>query len=79
VGIEGVEEAYDATSGSLAQLSKSFVRYALACEYARIPIKRLDVAQKGVLHTCGRTGPTPALTANNVSPWTVLATVQGGL
>jgi hypothetical protein len=43
-----VEEAYSSGSGSIAQLSKSFVRYALACEYARIPIKRQDVAQKGV-------------------------------
>lgn len=47
-GIDGVEEAYDSGSGSIAQLSKSFVRYALACEYARIPIKRQEVAQKGV-------------------------------
>ncbi|KAF2020458.1 MAGE-domain-containing protein [Aaosphaeria arxii CBS 175.79] len=33
-------------SSSLAQLSKSLVRYALACEYSRTPIKRQDVTQK---------------------------------
>ncbi|KAF1958490.1 MAGE-domain-containing protein [Byssothecium circinans] len=33
-------------SGSVAQLSKALVRYALACEYSRIPIKRQDVGQK---------------------------------
>jgi hypothetical protein len=33
-------------SGSFEQLSKSLVRYALACEYARIPIKRQDINQK---------------------------------
>jgi hypothetical protein len=34
-------------SGSLEQLSKSLVRYALSCEYARKPIKRPDVNEKG--------------------------------
>jgi hypothetical protein len=43
---DDIEEAHSGGSGSIAQLSKSFVRYALACEYARIPIKRQDVAQK---------------------------------
>ncbi|KAF2107475.1 MAGE family-domain-containing protein [Lophiotrema nucula] len=40
------EESQETGSGSIAQLSKSLVRYALACEYARIPIKRQDVSQK---------------------------------
>ncbi|KAI8941244.1 hypothetical protein NX059_002476 [Plenodomus lindquistii] len=33
-------------SGSLQQLSKGLVRYALACEYSRKPIKRQDVNEK---------------------------------
>ncbi|KAH9859714.1 hypothetical protein IAQ61_011495 [Plenodomus lingam] len=33
-------------SGSLQQLSKSLVRYALACEYSRKPIKRQDINEK---------------------------------
>ena len=37
----------DHGSGSLAQLSKGLVRYALACEYARRPIRRQDVNEKG--------------------------------
>ncbi|KAF2274942.1 MAGE-domain-containing protein [Westerdykella ornata] len=44
---DGEEEYGGHASGSTAQLAKSLVRYALACEYARIPIKRQDVAQKG--------------------------------
>jgi hypothetical protein len=42
------EEEHDSGSGTVAQLSKNFVRYALACEYSRIPIKRQDVSQKGM-------------------------------
>ncbi|KAF2476829.1 MAGE-domain-containing protein [Lindgomyces ingoldianus] len=45
-GDEDVEEEQGSGSGSIAQLSKSLVRYALACEYARVPIKRQDVSQK---------------------------------
>ncbi|KAF2260891.1 MAGE-domain-containing protein [Lojkania enalia] len=41
---EGDEQ--ESGSGSLAQLSKCLVRYALACEYSRIPIRRQDVGQK---------------------------------
>ena len=37
----------DNGSGSLEQLSKGLVRYALSCEYARKPIKRQDVNEKG--------------------------------
>ena len=36
-------------AGSMAQLAKGLVRYALACEYARVPIKRQDVSHKGAL------------------------------
>ncbi len=32
---------------SVEQLAKGFVRYALACEFARKPIKRQDVNEKG--------------------------------
>jgi hypothetical protein len=45
--LEEEEEERGHGSGSIAQLSKSLVRYALSCEYARIPIKRPDVNQKG--------------------------------
>jgi len=34
-------------SGSLGQLAKGLVRYALACEHARKPIKRQDINEKG--------------------------------
>lgn len=37
------------------QLVKKFVRYALACEYARLPIRRDGVREKGtsqVLRVC---------------------------
>ncbi|KAJ4361882.1 hypothetical protein N0V83_010823 [Neocucurbitaria cava] len=36
----------DNGSGSLEQLSKGLVRYALSCEYSRKPIKRQDVNEK---------------------------------
>lgn len=39
-------------SGSVEQLSKSLVRYALSCEYARKPIKRQDVNEKGGTRCC---------------------------
>lgn len=44
-----IEEEQNNGSGSLGQLSKSLVRYALACEYSRTPIKRQDVNQKGIV------------------------------
>ncbi|KAF2198285.1 MAGE-domain-containing protein [Delitschia confertaspora ATCC 74209] len=47
------EESHTAASGSFEQLSKSLVRYALACEYARIPIKRQDINHK-ILRTHAR-------------------------
>lgn len=34
-------------SGSLEQLSKGLVRYALSCEYSRKPLKRQDINEKG--------------------------------
>ena len=43
---EEAEEQYGG-AGSLQQLAKGLVRYALACEHSRIPIKRQDVNQKG--------------------------------
>lgn len=42
-----MEESQHSGGGSLEQLSKGLVRYALACEYARKPIKRQDVNEKG--------------------------------
>ncbi|KAF1935079.1 MAGE-domain-containing protein [Clathrospora elynae] len=43
-----MEEAtpQDAGSGSVEQLSKSLVRYALSCEHSRKPIKRPDINEK---------------------------------
>jgi hypothetical protein len=37
----GGEESQD-------QVVKKMVRYALACEYQRIPIKRTGIAEKGM-------------------------------
>jgi hypothetical protein len=42
-----MEESQQTGSGSLEQLSKGLVRYALSCEFARKPIKRQDVNEKG--------------------------------
>ncbi|KAF1353026.1 MAGE-domain-containing protein [Lizonia empirigonia] len=39
-------EASQDGSGSVEQLSRSLVRYALSCEYARKPIKRQDVNER---------------------------------
>ncbi|KAF2125673.1 MAGE-domain-containing protein [Dothidotthia symphoricarpi CBS 119687] len=41
-----MEDHEDTGSGSLEQLSKGLVRYALSCEYARKPIRRQDVTEK---------------------------------
>ncbi|PSN68096.1 MAGE-domain-containing protein [Corynespora cassiicola Philippines] len=40
------KEEQDQGSGGLTQLSKALVRYALACEYSRTPIRRQDVNNK---------------------------------
>ena len=50
--MEGQEEAEEDRSGGtnqglLAQLVKSLVRYALACEHSRIPIRRDAIREKG--------------------------------
>jgi hypothetical protein len=42
-----MEDSQQTGSGSLEQLSKGLVRYALSCEFARKPIKRQDVNEKG--------------------------------
>jgi hypothetical protein len=34
-------------SGSVEQLAKGLVRYALSCEHSRKPIKRADINEKG--------------------------------
>ncbi|OCK84236.1 MAGE-domain-containing protein [Lepidopterella palustris CBS 459.81] len=36
----------EASSGSTQQLAKKLVRLALACEYARVPIRRADISAK---------------------------------
>jgi hypothetical protein len=41
------DERQDTGSGSLEQLSKGLVRYALSCEHSRKPIKRQDINEKG--------------------------------
>lgn len=44
---DDVEEADgEHGSGSIAQLSKNLVRYAISCEFSRTPIKRQDISQK---------------------------------
>jgi hypothetical protein len=43
--MEGTQQ--DTGSGSLVQLSKGLVRYALSCEHSRKPIKRQDINEKG--------------------------------
>ncbi|KAF2708708.1 MAGE-domain-containing protein [Pleomassaria siparia CBS 279.74] len=40
------DEDHQDGAGSMSQLSKSLVRYALACEYSRMPIKRPDITSK---------------------------------
>jgi hypothetical protein len=37
----------DTGSGSVEQLAKSLVRYAISCEHSRKPIKRPDINEKG--------------------------------
>ncbi|KAG9186301.1 hypothetical protein G6011_02857 [Alternaria panax] len=41
-----MDEAMNQGSGSVDQLAKSLVRYALACEHSRKPIKRQDINEK---------------------------------
>jgi hypothetical protein len=42
-----MEEAINQGSGSVDQLAKGLVRYALSCEHSRKPIKRQDINEKG--------------------------------
>jgi hypothetical protein len=42
-----MDEEQNTGSGSLDQLSKGLVRYALSCEYSRKPLKRQDINEKG--------------------------------
>jgi hypothetical protein len=53
------DEQDDAGGGSLEQLSKGLVRYALSCEHSRKPIKRQDINEKGDI---GRSSQLLALT-----------------
>ena len=41
------ETQADQGSGSVQQLAKGLVRYALSCEHSRKPIKRQDINEKG--------------------------------
>jgi hypothetical protein len=36
--------------GDIEQLVKKFVRYALACEYQRIPIRKAAISERGLYH-----------------------------
>lgn len=49
------ESQHDGAS-SVEQLSKGLVRYALSCEFARKPIKRQDVNERGGQVTIYLTG-----------------------
>ena len=42
-----MDTQHDYGSGGVQQLSKGLVRYALACEHARKPIKRAEINEKG--------------------------------
>jgi hypothetical protein len=68
------EVTQDTGSGSLEQLSKGLVRYALSCEHSRRPIKRQDINEKG--ESSRKT--LPCLT-NSCSAWVAYTPVQGGL
>jgi hypothetical protein len=68
------EATQDTGSGSLEQLSKGLVRYALSCEHSRKPIKRQDINEKGednvqVIHC----------KADNTSTWVTHTAVQRSL
>jgi hypothetical protein len=46
-GVDMEDGERDTGSGSIEQLSKGLVRYALSCEHSRKPIKRQDITDKG--------------------------------
>jgi hypothetical protein len=50
VDMDGGEQ--DTGSGSVEQLSKGLVRYAISCEHSRKPIKRQDINEKGQSAQC---------------------------
>jgi hypothetical protein len=41
------DDEQDGGSGSVEQLSRGLVRYAISCEHSRKPIKRQDINEKG--------------------------------
>ncbi|OJD36342.1 mage protein [Diplodia corticola] len=63
--VSDMEEEDEATQGGqqLQQMTKKLVRMALACEYARIPIRRADISAK-VLGSHGRQFKTVFSEAN---------------
>jgi hypothetical protein len=46
--MEEEETQRDQGSGSVEQLAKGLVRFALSCEHARKPIKRQEINEKGM-------------------------------
>ena len=66
-----VEENQSSGSGSIERLSKSLVRYALSCEFARKPIKRQDVNEKGESVVC-----MAVSSADNGSTWIIHTVIQ---
>lgn len=69
---DAIEQAQG--SGSVEQLAKGLVRYALSCEHSRKPIKRQDINEKGECigdYTGGGT--------NSYSAWFLYSTIQGCL
>jgi hypothetical protein len=64
----------DSGSGSLEQLSKGLVRYALSCEHSRKPIKRQDINDKG-----RSIGLAWQDCTDNVSPGITYTPIQGCL
>ena len=52
-------EAGSASQDLTAQLVKRLVRYAIACEYSRLPIRREGIREKG---SCDRRPASPPST-----------------
>lgn len=49
-----------------SQMVKNLVRYALACEYSRTPIRRDGIRDKGIDTNCSQNPvPTPSLTISS--------------
>lgn len=44
---EAMEDAYGGRDDETSQLIKKLVRYALACEFSRTPIRREGIREKG--------------------------------